>query len=133
MILKYTKRIKTKESKGISTLLVTSAKKQFLGDAYFFAVVNKTINTIFENNYPKLVDDLKLCEIFVKHSEDNTKLHQSRGSEGMIKITIQSSDISFLTWLKTESEDIREGLSKILNEKKLLKENYEVLIVAKRK
>jgi hypothetical protein len=117
----YKKRVKTKESNGISNLLGNSMKKKFLGDAYFFAVVNKAIDEIFESEFPKFVDDLKLCEIFVNHS----------GLE--IKITIQSGDISFLTWLKTESENIRERLLEILGTKKLLKEKDEVLVVGKRK
>jgi hypothetical protein len=117
----YKKRVKTKESNGISNLLSNSVKKKFLGDAYYFAVVNKAIDEIFQSEFPKLLDDLNLCEIFVKHSELE------------IKITIQSGDISFLTWLKTESENIRERLVKILVTKKLLNENDEVILVGKRK
>lgn len=117
----YKKRTKTKESNGISNLLSNSVKKKFLSDAYYFAVVNKAIEEIFQFEFPKLVGDLRLCEIFVKHSELQ------------IKITIQSSDISFLTWLKTESENIRERLVEILVVKKLLKEKDEVLVVGKRK
>jgi hypothetical protein len=133
----YKKRTKTKESNGISNLLQSHTdrghrleqvqagtghlKKKFLGDAYYFAVVNKAIDEIFQSEFPKLVEDLNLCEIFVKHSELQ------------IKITIQSGDISFLTWLKTESENIRERLVEILVTKKLLKENDGVLVAGKRK
>jgi hypothetical protein len=117
----YKKRTKTKESNGISNLLSNSAKKKFLGDAYYFAVVNKAIDEIFQSEFPKLVEDLKLCEIFVKHNED------------IVKITIQSGDISFLAWLKTECEHIREKLIEVLVTKKLLKSESEVLLVGKRK
>jgi hypothetical protein len=126
----YKKRTKIKESKGISTLLqghtdrmpsLGQAKKQFLGEAYFFAIVNKTINEIFQFEFPKLVGDLKLCEIFVKHEKNE------------IKLIIQSEDIGFLTWLKTESECIKEKLELVLVEKKLLKPESEVSIAGKRK
>ena len=117
----YTKRTKTKESKGISSLLQSSAKNVFLSQAYFFSVVNKSITSIFETEYPKLIEDLKLCEIFVKH--------QING----VKIIIQSSDISFLTWLKTEGEHIKNKLLEILTEKRLLKESNEISLVGKRK
>jgi hypothetical protein len=133
----YKKRTKTKESNGISSLLhrhtdrghilgqfqpdTVHAKKKMLGDAYYFAVVNKAIDEIFQSEFPKLVDDLKLCEIFVKHNED------------IVKITIQSGDISFLAWLKTECEHIREKLMEVLVTKKLLKSENEIFVVGKRK
>jgi hypothetical protein len=117
----YKKRTKTKESNGISNLLQNSAKKKFLDDAYFFAVVNKAIDEIFLTEFPKLVEDVKLCEIFVKHSESE------------IKITVQSGDISFLTWLKTECGQIREKLMEILVVKKLIKTEEQISILIKRK
>ncbi len=120
-LMPYTKRTKTKESKGISSLLQSSAKNVFLSQAYFFSVVNKSIASIFETEYPKLVEDLKLCEIFVKHETDG------------VKIIIQSSDISFLTWLKTEGENIKDKLFETLVEKKLLKDSEGVVLVGKRK
>ena len=119
--MSYTKRTKTKESKGISTLLQSSAKNIFLSQAYFFSVVNKSIIGIFETEYPKLLEDLKSCEIFVKHENKR------------VKIIIQSSDIAFLTWLKTESENIKENLFEALVEKKLLKDGEEVTLIGKRK
>ena len=117
----YTKRTKTKEGKGISTLLQSSAKNVFLSQAYFFSVVNKYIASIFETEYPKLIEDLKLCEIFVKHEIDGAR------------IIIQSSDIAFLTWLKTENENIKDKLCESLVEKRLLKDNEEITLVGKRK
>jgi hypothetical protein len=117
----YKKRTKTKESNGISSLLQNSAKKKFLGDAYFFAVVNKAIDEIFQSEFPKLMNDLKQCEIFVKHLENK------------VKVTIQSGDISFLTWLKTECGNVQERLVDVLVVKKLLRAEDEVLLIVKRK
>ena len=117
----YTKRTKVKESKGVSTLLQNSAKNVFLSQAYFFSVVNKSIALLFEIEYPKLVEDLKSCEIFVKHEI------------GGVKIIIQSSDIAFLTWIKTEGENIKDKLCEALVEKKLLKDNEGITLVGKRK
>ena len=117
----YTKRTKTKEGKGISALLQNSAKNVFLSQAYFFSVVNKSIISIFDKEYTILVEDLKLCEIFVKHEIDS------------VKIIIQSGDISFLTWLKTENGNIKDKLLETLVEKKLLKDNEGISLVGKRK
>jgi hypothetical protein len=85
------------------TDLKNLSKHSFFTKAYIFFSLKKTLLEIFEEYYPNLLKNLK-----------NSEVH-FREQKSKITLAIYSENLSFMTFLKTEKEELRE----------LLKVNFE--------
>ena len=96
--------------------LVKHSKSKLLSDALLY----NQINTYFQKNildtFPELKDDFQNLIV------------QFKMIDQVLNIKLISNSNTFLAFLKTEIEDIQQGLSDYLNIKKLIDTNTQIKI-----
>ena len=105
----------------MSLLKITSGLKnqKVLTEAFVYARICQSLENLFTSNFPEFVDDFKKLIILSKKLDD------------CLKITLKSSDIQFLSWLKSQNIDdlLSSNLESIgvLDENEILKINYKII------
>lgn len=103
----------------MSFLKITTGHKnqKMLTEAFIYAKISQALEDIFKVNFASFLEDYKKLSIICKNIGGN------------LKLTLKSSDIQFLSWLK--SQNIDDLLLTELQKTEILGDNQTLKIIYK--